>query len=193
MKYSASHMENNTFMMPLCHFLRLEWFNHLFYRSKKYRFGSICGRVNDYIFNISSLHTLIVAGNPFDVFWEGHISANKVSENSYLKYYILLLNYNISIHSCSVKSNCLIICSWRKNVQWTIIFPEGSQFNRAVCRFYSTSYVMPSIPCRASRLCVTFLSGQLNSSNTDWKSSMAPSVISIIAWLHRLPWPFALA
>lgn len=35
MKYSASHMENNTFMMPLCHFLRLEWFNNLFYRSKK--------------------------------------------------------------------------------------------------------------------------------------------------------------
>lgn len=36
-------------------------------------------------------------------------------------------------------------------------------------------------------------SGQLNSSKTSWKSSMAPSVISMMAWLHRLPWPSAAA
>lgn len=36
-------------------------------------------------------------------------------------------------------------------------------------------------------------SGQLNSSKTSWKSSMAPSVISMMAWLHRLPWPSAVA
>lgn len=36
-------------------------------------------------------------------------------------------------------------------------------------------------------------SGQLNSSKTSWKSSMAPSVISMMARLHRLPWPSAAA
>ncbi len=33
----------------------------------------------------------------------------------------------------------------------------------------------------------TLRSGQLNSSNTCWKSSIAPSVINMIAWLHKLP------
>lgn len=39
----------------------------------------------------------------------------------------------------------------------------------------------------------TLRSGQLNSSNTFWKSSMAPSVINMIAWLHKLPLPSAAA
>lgn len=42
-------------------------------------------------------------------------------------------------------------------------------------------------------VCDTRRSGQLNSSKTSWKSSMAPSVISMMAWLHRLPWPSAAA
>ncbi len=39
----------------------------------------------------------------------------------------------------------------------------------------------------------TLRSGQLNSSNTCWKSSIAPSVINMIAWLHKLPLPSAAA
>lgn len=40
---------------------------------------------------------------------------------------------------------------------------------------------------REELLDLTLRSGQLNSSKTDSKSSMAPSVISMMAWLHMLP------
>lgn len=59
--------------------------------------------------------------------------------------------------------------------------------NVAVC-FVLANGTSASVFVRRTRR-----SGQLNSSKTSWKSSMAPSVISMMAWLHRLPWPSAAA
>lgn len=111
------------------------------------------------------VNTLVVAGDPFNIVGKRHLSSNQIGEHPNLQ----------RPHWDMMSDPCFFL-----HAAFT------ADKHHIVMLHYADA-------CSCSTVRHTRFSGQLNSSKTSWKSSMAPSVISMMAWLHRLPWPCAAA